>query len=845
MTIVSSTLLAADTDPSSINKTDLWRPPAFFLHDWNEKFLIREAYMTQRTSARSNAEQRFGLAQRPHRTVSYKLLGWQERGQSLTHLRNILMRLGKARSLWPLMPDRRRLTGPTDWLTHPNRFDGDFTDARYYAGARVLVYNLANGPLIDDFAICTITSVDPAGTWIQLDCDLDYIPAHEPEYVDSGDNRAGIGLPLSVTGLSWEAGDYVFGFLTSTGTPIITLVTIDGDNMSNWGSWASYTPKIYCYARQMSSSGSGNLVFAGLGGNEIIASGLVLRDCDGTLYDTDEITSVALGEMLLSVDSDYSVGLSMAIFAGVNNKQGISFTSIAPAVDRESEAGTGGLFSQSGDLLSTRGLGTGIGITHGATVTNQGQAHHAVGLVTAGSYKEDVIGFSEGLIVPLIEGDLSMQHLHNLLSGYHADGTIVIRETIGQNTLPGVVEPGSSPTGFDTYNSYPVLNGQLDWDEVSLGFDRPGREHPVGTGVKYDVYGNRALVKFGIKFRNKDRSTAWSTKEFFDSRGGRLYPFWVIRPSWDYVHLGTAGTTTIIEGVVTEEDDFDFWEFIAIEKTDGNWVYARVASASHIGANTALTTIENLGTIAAEDVRRMTAMHMARFDVDAIPEEWLTDTFLDCTLPVYEVDYDLETTDTTFALPDLCQGGDCDDPWEPIDPDDLDPCADNRCGGTSPISHCCCCMDYAATYECWCYTGSIDDEDECDCWAGCRNNGYLSLSLAPISCISDVARWEVNDAYVTLNGCTKAWGSDLGSYECCEDVEDGSMICACPAGYPCSPSQIVTESCSSYLKEVPCPGDTQYPGENCNYVPVKRLTAPGCGPGSSKCDGCAPMPPMP
>jgi hypothetical protein len=110
-----------------------------------------------------------------------------------------------------------------------------------------------------------------------------------------------------------------------------------------------------------------------------------------------------------------------------------------------------------------------------------------------------------------------------------------------------------------------------------------------------------------------------------------------------------------------------------------------------------------------------------------------------------------------------------------------------------------------------------------------------------VSCIGGVIRWENDDLnmFVLLDTSTVDWTIELGDLfdaeECCADVDEGDDLCACTPPDNCAalPDFIITETCTTYLKEVACTRYTE--NGQCDYVVALRVTAIDGGSGSAAC----------
>ncbi|MCZ2418678.1 MAG: hypothetical protein LC123_02385 [Burkholderiales bacterium] len=239
-------------------------------------------------------------------------------------------------------------------------------------------------------------------------------------------------------------------------------------------------------------------------------------------------------------------------------------------------------------------------------------------------------------ILPILEPTIQFQ----------ADGLCSVALTgseFADRALPALAEAGGTLDGSTTHVGDGVVYGPVlvlepDWsEEVVAGIVRDGQVFAQGRAQAVRVRGERPRLKFEGSLLFDNRADAFAYLRFFDSRGGRLAPFWLVSP----VTLWTA--TAIEEGYVDVKTAADpelgeaLFDYVAIVMKDGQVHICAVGLIAPQGDGWRITFAATIPTLALVDVDRVTPALFVRFDADAIREEWLTDGVTRISFSVVEV----------------------------------------------------------------------------------------------------------------------------------------------------------------------------------------------------------------
>lgn len=278
------------------------------------------------------------------------------------------------------------------------------------------------------------------------------------------------------------------------------------------------------------------------------------------------------------------------------------------------------------------------------------------------------------VVIPLIEARIKPK-----FSGAAVTDSVGTLETesvenVGKAQLPVTAALGSVPAGFDTFLTLPVLIPDADYSNtnVTWGVERLGTFAASGISAIPSMQGSRGRWNFDIPFTCLDREAAWKPITLFDSRGGRLFPFWLVSPVTEYTPVAThntGGATDWIKFKITGTVlDWSYRPYIAIFLKSGARYYRKVNLVTRLsdGDKVEFEGGQNLPlVIAASDIALVATLHLARFVSDEMDEDWHSNTVMQSTLSAVELldektitISDLEVLSST-ALTQAFEPGNC------------------------------------------------------------------------------------------------------------------------------------------------------------------------------------------
>lgn len=232
-----------------------------------------------------------------------------------------------------------------------------------------------------------------------------------------------------------------------------------------------------------------------------------------------------------------------------------------------------------------------------------------------------------GWLVPLVCDQVG---LSEAVSG---GATLEAVERWGPSRLGPVVAPGNLPAGYGTYDGLPIVVPSVDWERgVEWGWSRAGSVEGLGHGTlpALDLLtggvSGRPAWRSGLTGRWLTRSGVWAWKRLFDSRGGRLHPFWWVEPSlgFEAVGFGVGGSSVKVSAWGSVARDWDWVPAVAVELWDGTVWVRRVASVVRTTGVDELVFDASLGVAPALGlVKRVAAACLARFGSDVLTERWV------------------------------------------------------------------------------------------------------------------------------------------------------------------------------------------------------------------------------
>lgn len=270
------------------------------------------------------------------------------------------------------------------------------------------------------------------------------------------------------------------------------------------------------------------------------------------------------------------------------------------------------------------------------------------------------------VVFPLIISQPIPSNSGKLLTDSVMTASIEATEAVGLQ-LPCIVEIGDTPPGFSTHDGFPILPADMvEWEDgIDVGTERDGAFELSGIEQVPGFLGSRGKGTLDLPIRCLDRNTAWDAIGLFESRGGRLLPFWLVSPSTTYeAEAVVGGGTGISVTAFGEIEDWDMRPYIAIELADGSTVVRGVDGVSRGAGLDTVTFDTAVGSLLIGNIVRCTVAFFVKLSSDEMVEKWYTSETMDTTFSVIEV---LEEKDITIADLTILDSTDLISPFVPGD----------------------------------------------------------------------------------------------------------------------------------------------------------------------------------
>jgi hypothetical protein len=245
-----------------------------------------------------------------------------------------------------------------------------------------------------------------------------------------------------------------------------------------------------------------------------------------------------------------------------------------------------------------------------------------------------------GHVYPLIDCLEILTSEFDLHTDQVPEVEIQAHELSGISTLPPSWDEDVDAY-FPTFEGLPIFDVHPNWrDRVRMRIAREGERYAAGLSESQDVQGDRARFGFEMDYLEATRADALKIRRFFDSRRGRLRPFWLLSPQTFWKTTGVSTTHMGIEPFGYMEDIEEFLTHVGIELTDGTTYVREIEDVQQIDTPALRYRIiwsSNPLPSAPTNVERVTAAHLARFDSDTLTERWHTDTTVETSLSFTEL----------------------------------------------------------------------------------------------------------------------------------------------------------------------------------------------------------------
>lgn len=202
---------------------------------------------------------------------------------------------------------------------------------------------------------------------------------------------------------------------------------------------------------------------------------------------------------------------------------------------------------------------------------------------------------------------------------------------------------------FSTYLTYNVLHTFPDWTkepEFELIQTPLSLRNPIGVDYKYT---EEDYVKYKAtnKYSPTTKAEISEFNDLFDELKGRWGMLWL--PSWgtDFVLSQAIGAAdTILQGAdVSFSTNYGVapaqtGRYVFIYKNTSQWWCRKVTAAT----DSSLTIDSAIGVaLALADVKYVSILYFARFDIDEIEWEYITPDVAECELSFIELPHEYPT----------------------------------------------------------------------------------------------------------------------------------------------------------------------------------------------------------
>lgn len=250
-----------------------------------------------------------------------------------------------------------------------------------------------------------------------------------------------------------------------------------------------------------------------------------------------------------------------------------------------------------------------------------------------------VSGTYQGLpwIVPVFPGRMQDSQELDLLTSRIGISKVKFACEVGfQDAAP-------SPPAESTVYGYRVLQAMPNWKSApSQKLSRILSK--LDNGVGPVAVSDRAGIGFGsqtFQWWMSTHAAVQGLRDFFDSRTGRLVPFWV--PSWrEDLTLSSATTSgdTSIQVKACGYSSGMFQDkarrYLVLWKADGAMIFRKVTSASSVGSIESLGLDSAVGAILPADTP-ISFLTLCRMDNDELEISWKTTEFATANVEHVEI----------------------------------------------------------------------------------------------------------------------------------------------------------------------------------------------------------------
>jgi len=242
------------------------------------------------------------------------------------------------------------------------------------------------------------------------------------------------------------------------------------------------------------------------------------------------------------------------------------------------------------------------------------------------------------LVFPIIDTHVMLEGEITAFNDFVGRLSLSFREVEGANAIPVFLALGLDPPGFPIQQSLPVLITEFNLlGGMRTRVVRHGVLGRFGRGFDNFEQGPRALVEQEFRFLLETRAEAFQLLKFFDSRRGRLFPFFIAFPHgiWEVTAIGV--TTLDITATGNFSDLEDFTDYVAIVEFNGTTTIRLITSFVDNGATWRINVVSFGVPPLLSDINRAGPAHLSRMAKDSMVESWNTDQVCQITLTTREM----------------------------------------------------------------------------------------------------------------------------------------------------------------------------------------------------------------
>lgn len=223
------------------------------------------------------------------------------------------------------------------------------------------------------------------------------------------------------------------------------------------------------------------------------------------------------------------------------------------------------------------------------------------------------------LVFPLIDAQEVQQTSGFVITDTLSTFAFKYQEMNGMSTLPPAWNGEIELTTQYAYG-YPILSFRPNF-AVRYGarIVRPMQKTRSGRSTLIDVDGTRPNLEFSFLVSSGSREASWEVLRFFDSRRGRLRPFF-LKPSQDLMNMTAIDANSITFEAVGRMADFaEFYQYVIMTYEDGSIEIRKIDSQTD---NTIFfdTSIPDSGNVSKGNF-----CYFGRFGSDILKQIWRTD----------------------------------------------------------------------------------------------------------------------------------------------------------------------------------------------------------------------------